>query len=333
MPLRELDLRLASPSRSTRCSGCGSSPAAGTLGNCAAKSASWLAKMLSSDAGVQSRAARVDVQRRSRSPALSKAAASASVMRRARIDVGRAADALPVVDRAAGRARGGDTSSKRVARAVAAAVLVAGHHDDGLLAAREVPEARHRLALAVHLHGSGWRAAAAARRPAGSRPCARSTQSGCGSPAAAPKNRSSERIGADAVALRARPGGVALAGQHDRARQVEGERAAWPPLDPTRVRVSRRGWAAAARASVASVASRRGAARGVLVGRPVELHRRRRCRRPEPLGRSTGRRSASVPGSAASGRAAARAAGRAASRCSFPPRVRPSRTAASPAPA
>ena len=41
----------------------------------------------------------------------------------------------------------------------AVAVVVAGHDDDGLLVVREVPEPRQRLAVLVHVTGSGWREA------------------------------------------------------------------------------------------------------------------------------------------------------------------------------
>ena len=69
--------------------------------------------------------------------------------RRAGIDVGGAAHALPVGDRAARRAVGLVLVEAPAGAAVA--VVVAGHHDGRLLAAREVPEPRQRLAVAVHL--------------------------------------------------------------------------------------------------------------------------------------------------------------------------------------
>ena len=99
----------------------------------------------------------------------------------------------------------------------------------------------------------------------------RSTQSGCGSPAAAPKNRSSERIGATAVALLAGPGRVALARQHDRAREVVGERGG---LAAVRADAAQRHGRDGRSASWRSrTAWRRGrAAQRVAVGRAVELH-------------------------------------------------------------
>ena len=71
---------------------------------------------------------------------------------------------------------------------------------------------------------SGSRAAAAARRPAGSRPCRESTQSGWTSPAW--RRRTGRRSGSarPAVALLAGPRRIALARVDDRAREVVGER-------------------------------------------------------------------------------------------------------------
>ena len=140
----------------------------GRLGNCAAKLASWLV-----EEGVEARRRPVrrspcSRARRARSPARGRAAPSSVAHAAARIDVGAAAHALPVGDRAARRVCG-EVRVEAVARAAAAAVLVAGHHHHGAVAAREVPEARQRGLR--ELLGSGSRAAAAARPPAGSRPC------------------------------------------------------------------------------------------------------------------------------------------------------------------
>ena len=71
-------------------------------------------------------------------------------MRRAREDVRRRADALPVRRPSS---RPGSSALKRSNWPVGAAVgvVVAGHDDGRLLAARQVPEARQRHAVGVHL--------------------------------------------------------------------------------------------------------------------------------------------------------------------------------------
>ena len=109
-------------------------------------------------------------------------------------------------DRAPGRAVATRTRSNRPAvPPFAWSSPVADH--DRLEAAREVPEPRQRLAVAVHRARSGWPAAAAARRPAGSPTLLRLTQSVRAGAAEVHVVRPDRRA---AVALLARPGRVAL---------------------------------------------------------------------------------------------------------------------------
>ena len=64
------------------------------------------------------------------------------------IDVGRAADAFPVVDRAA-RITADDLGVEAPGGPVVA-VIVAGHDDHRLMVVRQVPEPRQRLFVGVH---------------------------------------------------------------------------------------------------------------------------------------------------------------------------------------
>ena len=114
------------------------------------KSASWSCRSwLELSCGVQSAQSVCDVQRDLEAVGLVRRRPAASVSGRVRVDVGGAADALPVGDRAAGRAE--RLVLVEAPGGAAVGVVVAGHHDDRLLAAREVPEARQRLAVGVHL--------------------------------------------------------------------------------------------------------------------------------------------------------------------------------------
>ena len=103
---------------------------------------------------------------------------------RVRVDVRRAADALPVGDRAARRAV--RDVVVEASRRAAVGVIVAGHDDDRLQHPREVPEARQRLLRRVRRQDACSTAAAAARRPAESRPCS-------SRPSRAARRRSSRR--------------------------------------------------------------------------------------------------------------------------------------------
>ena len=142
--------------------------------------------------------------------------------RRAGIDVGRGADALPVGHRAAGRARC-QVAVELPARA-AVAVVVAGHDDRRLVAAREVPEPRERHPVGVHLRDQ------VGQQPLllvglRDRDLVEVDPVGLDVAGLRPEE---QVVGADRrdlpVALLARPGRVALAGVDDRARQVVGER-------------------------------------------------------------------------------------------------------------
>ena len=95
-----------------------------------------------------------------------------------------------------------------------AAVVVAGHDDRGVLAARQVPEARQRHAVEVH---AGDEVGEQALLLVGlrDRDLVQVDPVGLLVPGLAPKKRSSERITGSMleVALLARPGRVALAGE------------------------------------------------------------------------------------------------------------------------
>ena len=166
----ELDLRLRSPSRSTRCSGCGGSPGARATGTVAKKSASWVG-----DEAVQawpgSSPAQLVLTWSADLEALRPAycLAIASVAQRAGVEVRRSSGCTP--SRRPSSRRG--SPPRRPGSGVSTfwrAVVVGGHHDDGLLPPREVPEPRQRLLVHGSSSGSGSRAGAAARPPAGSPP-------------------------------------------------------------------------------------------------------------------------------------------------------------------
>ena len=160
--------------------------------------------------------------------------------RRVGIDVGGRRGRTPSRRPCSRRGLAACSSSKRAGGA-AVAVVVAGHDHGGLLAAREVPEPRQRLAVGVHLRRSGWPAGAAARRPAGSRPCR-----GRPSPAdvAGLRRRRGRRSGSApiAVALLPGPGRVALAGVDDRPGEVVGEGGRLPAGRCRRCAGSPPGW-------------------------------------------------------------------------------------------
>ena len=145
--------------------------------------------------------------------------------RRVGIHVRGRADTLPVRDRAAGRACGLEVVE--LAARPAVAVIVPGHYDGGLLTARQVPEARQRRAVQVHLDDEvreqalllvglrnrdlpGRPNRAGRRRPWRRRTDRRSGSSGAG------------------VALLSGPGRVALARVDDRTGEVVGERGRLP---------------------------------------------------------------------------------------------------------
>ena len=145
----------------------------------------------SSEVGVKSAQSVFDVQRRSRSPRPGRPPparrSSACSCRRRRSSA-----------RTPSRRPSSPPDSRRLKRSncvgrAAVAVVVAGHDHGRLLAPRQVPEARQRLAVGAHRARSGWPAGAAARRPAGSRPCR-----GRPSPAARRRPRAEEEVvGAD----------------------------------------------------------------------------------------------------------------------------------------
>ena len=106
-------------------------------------------------------------------------------------------------------------------RAAVGRVIVAGHDDDRLEPAREVPELRQRLPVALIMNPIRLASSRCCSSACGIATLSRSTQSGC-TPAA--EEQSSERIGRHAVAFLARPCRVALARVDDRSRQIVGER-------------------------------------------------------------------------------------------------------------
>ena len=146
-------------------------------------------------------------------------------------------------------------------------MIVAGHDDDGLQSAREIPEPRQRLAIAVHevdqvrqqpLLLVGLR----------DRDFVRSTQS-------ALRAAEEQIVGPNrrhSVALLARPCGISLPRVDDRPARSYVNAAAWPPAVPTDAhrdrRIGRRGRRDSSRAS-----RRRRAGDRVAIGGAVELHR------------------------------------------------------------
>ena len=139
----------ASPSRSRRCSGSGSSRARERSGYVAAKSRELVVVEAVERAGVQFGAVRVDVERDLEPCGFVGRGLRVDELG-AGIDVRGAADAVPVRDVAV-RGSGALRTVELAARAARRRVVVAGHDDDRLLATREVPELRQRLLVAIHL--------------------------------------------------------------------------------------------------------------------------------------------------------------------------------------
>ena len=164
------------------------------------------------------------MQRRSRSPRLWIRGGLGVGDRGVRVDVGGAAHALPVGDRAAARAVGLDTGRS------APPVPPLPWSSPVITTAAFSSRGRNQN------RGSGFRSGFICPIRLASRRCcssacgiatlSRSTQSGWTSPGLAPKKRSSERIGWSAVPSRSSPGPgrVALARLDDRAGEVVGER-------------------------------------------------------------------------------------------------------------
>ncbi len=189
---------------------------------------------------------------------------------RVRIHVRRAADALPLGHVAAGRARrvvGVEARRDAAGRGM----VVAGQDHRGLHAAREVPEPGQRLLVGGH------RAEQVREQPLllvglGDRDLGQVHPVGL----VVTGGRAVEQVvGADrrrAVALLARPGGIALAREHDGAREVVGERRGAPAVG---AHVAHRQRGGRRRRGAVRVERReaRGAGERVAVGGAVELHR------------------------------------------------------------
>ncbi len=185
--------------------------------------------------------------------------------RRARIDVGRAADAFPVGDRASGRAVRDELVEPPGGAAVA--VVVTRHEDSGLLAVRQVPEPGQRLRIHA-LDEIGQQALLFVglrdRDLVQVDPVRLRIRGG----------RAEELVvGADrreAVALLGRPRGIALPGVDHRLREVERERRGL--AETRRIERDRRIGGGDRRRAV----ERREPCRAVgreQAGRAVELHR------------------------------------------------------------
>ena len=108
------------------------------------------------------------------------------------IDVGGAAHALPVGDRAARRAV--RLVLLEAADGAAVGMVVAGHHHCRLLVSRQEPEPRQWLAVSRFICSIRLASRCCCSSACGIATLLRSTQSGCTSPVLAPKKRSSERI-------------------------------------------------------------------------------------------------------------------------------------------
>ena len=144
----------ASPSRSRRRSECGCVAGGGTLVYLAVNALSWLAYMNSREAGVQFAQPRPPVGvacSATSKPSATYAAAWAFVSGdcRDRCTRCRARTPRATTEQPAGLSR---LVLVEAAGGAADGVVVAGHDDRGLLAARQVPEARQRLAVAAHRH-------------------------------------------------------------------------------------------------------------------------------------------------------------------------------------
>ena len=138
--------------------------------------------------------------------------------RRVRVDVRRAPDTFPIGDRAAGRADG--LVALEASHGAAVAVIVARHHDDGFLAAREIPELRQRFAIAIHVDDQ-VREQALLLVALWNRNLVQVDPVGRGTPA------EEQIVGADrclSIALLSGPRRVALTCVDDRTRKVERER-------------------------------------------------------------------------------------------------------------
>ena len=188
-------MRLRRRSRSRRCSACGSSSGAATRGNVGCEVRELRrSRSSSSDAGVQSRAVACSTWTPTSKPcALEGGGVGVGRCGVLGVDVGGAADALPVGD--ASSPPGSPLVVVEAAGGAAVAVIVAGHHDRRLLAARQVPEARQRLAVARSSCSDQVGEQPLLLVGLRDRDFVEVDPVGLRIAGAAPKNRSSERIG------------------------------------------------------------------------------------------------------------------------------------------
>ena len=210
------------PSRSTRCSGCGWSRARARSGTWwRSRRAGWRRRTRGAPAASSSSQSVFDVQ--GDLEALGLVGGRLGVrQRRVRVDVGGAAHALPVGDRAARPGCRAWYWSKRPAvppLAWSSPVITTPP-------SRRAGSTRSAAAACGRRSScrSGSRAGAAARRPAGSRPCRGRPSRAAGRPPRRRRRGRRSGSGRSAVALLAGPGRVALARVDDRAGEVVGER-------------------------------------------------------------------------------------------------------------
>ena len=138
-----------SPSRSRRCSGCGWCAGGERLGKFEAKCGELVASRRTRAAtAVQSAQLVLTCSADLEARGLIRGGLGVGE-RGVRVDVGGAAHALPVGDRAAAGA--GGLVLVEAPRGAAVAVVVAGHHHGRLLVAGQEPEPRQRPAVGVHL--------------------------------------------------------------------------------------------------------------------------------------------------------------------------------------
>ena len=197
----------------------------GKLGTPSLNSGSWLAQSPRSSSRREVRAARVEMQRDLEAVCLGSAVGARASTCRDRRTTSRACTASRRRS-----IRPGSLASKLVELPVGATggVIVAGHDDGGLLAARQVPEARQRRAVEAHLRDQ------VRQQPlllVGLRDVHLSEVH----PVVLARRRRTGRPSAPGCCRRApaRPGRVALARVDDRACEVVGERGGLPPAAPT----------------------------------------------------------------------------------------------------
>ena len=240
----QLDLRTARPSRSTTMQCVRFVTGAGTPGYCGLPVGQLRREEVLELGGRPVAAVRRRRAAPTSKPCASYEVACAFVSGEFGIDVGRAADALPV-GHASSRAGSAPPADVEAPGGAAGAVVVAGHDDDGLLVAREVPEARER-------HDGRWLMRS---DQVGEQPLLLVGLRDGDLVEVDPVRLRIARRGAeeqvvaadrgDAVALLPGPGRVALARVDDRAREVVGERGGLAAVPSRRERSVTAGFAVA----------------------------------------------------------------------------------------